>query len=97
MPTTLHISDMVCDRCIRSVERVKDLLANGSLTTAEITFQLGYSSTQHLSSQFHTVTGQTLTEWRESPGERLKWDAKLVQLGDKDVRMPLQEGRILQP
>ena len=63
------------------VERVKDLLANDSLTTAEIAFRLGYSSTQHLSTQFHQVTGQTLSEWRESPGARAKWDAISVQHG----------------
>jgi AraC-like DNA-binding protein len=63
------------------IERAKDLLANGSLTTADIADRLGYSSTQHLSTQFHQVTGQTLAEWRESPGARMKWDAKSIQHG----------------
>jgi AraC-like DNA-binding protein len=63
------------------IDRVKDLLSNGSLTTAEIAFKLGYSSTQHLSTQFHQVTGQTLSEWKESPGQRMKWDSKSIQHG----------------
>ncbi len=63
------------------IDRVKDLLSNGSLTTAEIADRLGYSSTQHLSTQFHQVTGQTLSEWKESPGQRMKWDSKSIQHG----------------
>lgn len=63
------------------IERAKDLLANGSLTTADIADRLGYSSTQHLSTQFHQVTRQTLAEWKESPGARMKWDAKSIQHG----------------
>ncbi len=63
------------------IDRVKDLLSNGNLTTAEIAYRLGYSSTQHLSTQFHQVTGQTLSEWKESPGQRMKWDSKSIQHG----------------
>lgn len=41
----------------QKIERVKELLLYDELTLSEIAFQLGYSSTQHLSSQFKRVTG----------------------------------------
>jgi AraC family transcriptional regulator len=43
------------------VERAKELLKYGELTLSEIAYNLGYSSVQHLSSQFKRITGLTPT------------------------------------
>lgn len=44
-------------------DRVKELLADPSLTLAEIADMTGYSSSAHLSRQFKSVTGMTPTEY----------------------------------
>ncbi len=44
---------------LQKIERVKELLVYDQLTLSEISYRLGYSSVQHLSSQFKTVTGFT--------------------------------------
>ncbi|RTQ53256.1 helix-turn-helix domain-containing protein [Hymenobacter gummosus] len=49
------------------IERVKELLSYGQLTLAEIADELRYSSSQHLSTQFRQVTGQTVTEYKANP------------------------------
>ncbi len=41
------------------IEKAKELLIYGTLTLSEIAFELNYSSTAHLSSQFKKVTGLT--------------------------------------
>ena len=43
----------------QKIEKVKELLVYGELTLNEISYQLGYSSVQHLSNQFKKVTGLT--------------------------------------
>lgn len=42
---------------LNKIERVKELLLLNELSIKEITYQLGYSSTAHLSNQFKHVTG----------------------------------------
>ena len=44
---------------LQRIERVKELLKYGELTLNEISYQLGYSSVQHLSNQFKKATGMT--------------------------------------
>jgi AraC-like DNA-binding protein len=46
------------------VERAKELLKYGELTLSEIAYELGYSSVQHLSSQFKHITGLTPTQFK---------------------------------
>jgi AraC-like DNA-binding protein len=46
------------------VERAKELLKYGELTLSEIAYDLGYSSVQHLSSQFKRITGLTPTQFK---------------------------------
>jgi AraC family transcriptional regulator len=46
------------------VERAKELLKYGELTLSEIAYDLGYSSVQHLSSQFKHITGLTPTAFK---------------------------------
>jgi AraC family transcriptional regulator len=41
------------------IEKAKELLIYGTMTLSEIAFELNYSSTAHLSSQFKKVTGLT--------------------------------------
>jgi AraC family transcriptional regulator len=45
----------------QKIERVKELLVYNELSFSEIAWQMGYSSTQHLSNQFKQVTGLTPT------------------------------------
>jgi len=49
---------------LQKVERVKELLKYGELTLSEIAFKLGYSSVQHLSTQFKKVTGLSASEFK---------------------------------
>jgi len=41
------------------IEKAKELLIYGAMTLSEIAFELDYSSTAHLSSQFKKITGLT--------------------------------------
>ncbi|MBD5218654.1 MAG: AraC family transcriptional regulator [Muribaculaceae bacterium] len=45
------------------IDLVKELLADASMTLAEIADRVGYSSAAHLSRQFKNVTGMTPTEY----------------------------------
>jgi AraC family transcriptional regulator len=49
---------------LQKIERVKELLKYGELTLSEISYKLGYSSVQHLSSQFKKVTGFTPSQFK---------------------------------
>jgi len=48
----------------QKIERVKELLVYGEMSFSEIAWQMGYSSTQHLSNQFRQVTGLTPTQFK---------------------------------
>ena len=48
----------------RKVDRVKQLLREGELTLSEISYRLGYSNVQHLSKQFRTITGSSVSEFK---------------------------------
>ncbi len=47
------------------IEKAKELLIYGQLTLSQIAFDLEYSSTAHLSSQFKKITGLTPTYFKE--------------------------------
>lgn len=49
----------------QKIERAKELLVYGELTLSEISYLLGYSSSQHLSSQFKKVTGFTPSYFKD--------------------------------
>ena len=49
------------------IEKVKDLLLRDEFTLSEIAYQLDYSSVQYLSSQFKSVVGVTVVEYRKNP------------------------------
>jgi AraC-like DNA-binding protein len=49
---------------LQKIERVKELLVYNELTLSEIAYQTGYSSVQHLSSQFKKITGFTPSHYK---------------------------------
>lgn len=49
----------------QKIEKVKELLVYDELSLNEISFQLGYSSVQHLSNQFKTITGLSPSHYRK--------------------------------
>lgn len=49
---------------LQRIEYAKELLKYGDRTLSEISYVLGYSSVQHLSNQFKSVTGMTPTQFR---------------------------------
>ncbi len=55
------IENMTIEKYIilQKIERVKELLVYDEMTLSEIAYQTGYSSVQHLSSQFKKTTGFT--------------------------------------
>lgn len=48
------------------IEKVKELITYEQLSFAEISHDMGFSSTAHLSRQFKQVTGLTLSEFRKN-------------------------------
>lgn len=56
----------------QKIEKVKELLFYNELTLSEIAFQLDYSSSAHLSSQFKKETGMTPSEFKKmrKPGHQ---------------------------
>lgn len=48
----------------QKIERVKELLFYDEFNLNEISYQLGYSSVQHLSMQFKKITGQTPSQFK---------------------------------
>lgn len=47
------------------IEKAKELLVYGQKTLSEIAYELDYSSTAHLSSQFKKITGLTPSHFKE--------------------------------
>lgn len=47
------------------IEKVKELLMYGELSLTQIAFELGYSSTAHLSNQFKKLTGLTPSAFKQ--------------------------------
>ena len=54
----------------QKIEKVKELLIYDELTLSEVAYRLGYSSSQHLSTQFRQTTGMTPTEFKS--GHRVR-------------------------
>jgi AraC-like DNA-binding protein len=49
----------------QKIEKVKELLLYDELSLSQIAFQLGYSSTAHLSAQFKKLTGFTPSQFKQ--------------------------------
>lgn len=54
------------------IEKAKELLVYDQITLSEIAWELGYSSTAHLSNQFKKVTGLTPSHFKEVGAARRK-------------------------
>jgi AraC family transcriptional regulator len=52
---------------LHKIEKVKELIEYGDLTLSEIAYVMGYSSVQYLSTQFKSVTGSSVTEYKDKP------------------------------
>lgn len=50
---------------LQKLEKVKEWLMYNELSLSQIAFNLGYSSTQHLSNQFKKLTGMTPTQFKQ--------------------------------
>ncbi len=50
---------------LQKIEKTKEWLIYNELSLSQIAFNLGYSSTQHLSGQFKRLTGMTATQFRQ--------------------------------
>lgn len=50
----------------QKIERVKQLLREGELSLSEISYRLGYSNVQHVSSQFKKMTGYSVSAYKAS-------------------------------
>ena len=64
---------------LQKAEKTKELLFIDELTLSEIALKLGYSNTQHLSSQFKKITGMSPSEYKKSK------DSSSVKPDDPDI------------
>lgn len=48
------------------IEKVRELIEYGELSLSEIAFMMGYSSVQYLSTQFKSITGMSVTEYKSA-------------------------------
>ena len=58
---------------LQKIERVKELLSYGEKTLVQIAFDLGYSSIQHLSNQFKSVTGMSVSAYKKLENKERKF------------------------
>lgn len=56
----------------QKIERVKELLVYNELTLSQIASDLGYSSVNHLSTQFKKITGLTPTHFKKIGAQKRK-------------------------
>ncbi len=52
------------------IEKVKEMIQMQALSFSEIAYQLGYRSISHLSGQFKSITGMTMSEYKSAQ----RWD-----------------------
>lgn len=57
---------------LQKIEKAKELLKYNEMTLSEISYKLGYSSVQYLSSQFKKVTGLSATEFKKLTDNKRK-------------------------
>lgn len=50
----------------QKIDKVKELVQYGDLTLSEIAFMMGYSSVQYLSTQFKTITGISVSDYKKA-------------------------------
>lgn len=54
----------------QKIERIKELLEYDEMSLSEIAFELNYSSTAHLSSQFKKKVGKSPSEFKKAVGKK---------------------------
>jgi AraC-like DNA-binding protein len=54
---------------LQKIEKVKEWIIYNELSLSQVAFNLGYSSTQHLSGQFKKLTGMTPTQFKSLGAE----------------------------
>jgi AraC-like DNA-binding protein len=52
---------------LQKIERIKHLIDTEEFTLSEIAFMMDYSSVQYLSNQFKSITGMTVSQYKEDP------------------------------
>lgn len=52
---------------LHKIEKVKEMIEYGELTLSEIAFSMGYSSVQYLSTQFKSITGFSVSDFKKNP------------------------------
>lgn len=57
---------------LQKIEKVKELLSYSELSISEVSYQLNYSSSQHLSRQFKSITGMTPSEFLKKKSNERK-------------------------
>jgi AraC-like DNA-binding protein len=57
---------------LQKIEKVKEFLVYDELSLNEISYQLGYSSAQHLSRQFKEITGLTPSHYKQIKEKKRK-------------------------
>ena len=57
---------------LQRIEKVKELLVYNELNLSEIAFKTGYSSVQHLSTQFKKITGLTPSHFKDIKDNKRK-------------------------
>ena len=57
---------------LHKIEKVKEMIEYGELTLSEIAFSMGYSSVQYLSTQFKTITGISVSDYKKNPNVERK-------------------------
>jgi AraC-like DNA-binding protein len=57
---------------LQRMEKVKELLVYDQLSLTEISYQTGFSSVHHLSSQFKKITGLTPSHFKKIAGDKRK-------------------------
>ncbi len=63
---------------LQKIERVKELVSYGELNFSEIAFKVNYSSVAHLSRQFKSITGITLSQYKASQLKERKRLDKMI-------------------
>lgn len=57
---------------LQRIEKVKELIVYDQLSLTEISYQTGFSSVHHLSTQFKKITGLSPSHFRKIAGEKRK-------------------------
>lgn len=54
---------------VQKIEKAKELIQYGELTLSEIAYMMGYSSVQYLSTQFKSIAGVSVSEFKRNPSK----------------------------